>query len=109
MFEVAMLRVFCVALCLAYIGLSPVVGSAQAGGRTQTDLQLVNDNNDVIIQSQSRRQRQPGVRPQRYYCVIPPSGTRNGGAEASCPASPGRVGGSCRCANATGSGILQTY
>ncbi|EHS53154.1 hypothetical protein PDO_4385 [Rhizobium sp. PDO1-076] len=104
-----MLRAFRLALCLACLGLSSVAGVAQAASRTQADLQLVNDNGDVIIQSQSRRQRQPGVRPQRYYCVIPPSGTRNGGAEASCPASPGRVGGSCRCANAIGSGVLQTY
>lgn len=104
-----MLRAFCVFLCLAVLNLPTVSGSAMAGSRSKADFQLVNDNQDVIIQSQSRRQRQPGVRPQRYYCVIPPSGTRNGGAEASCPTSSGRVGERCRCANATGTGTLFTY
>lgn len=68
-----MLRAFRLALCLACLGLSSVAGAAYAASRTEADLQLVNDNGDVIIQSQSRRQRQPGVRPQ-CYCVIPPSG-----------------------------------
>lgn len=107
MFEVAMLRQFCVVICLAVIGFVPAVQAGQPS--VSTELQLVNDSNDVIIQSQSKRQRQPGVRPQRYYCVIAPSGTRNAGSQASCPANPGRVGGRCRCANATGTGTLYTY
>ncbi len=65
------------------------------------------DNGNVIIESQSgSKPYQPGVRPQRYFCVIEPPDSADTSMMYSCPASPGRVGGRCRCPNTVGSGTL---
>lgn len=107
-----MLRVFCVAIGLMMATLSAHAGpvSAVSGPSSKATIVFVdsNDDNDVI-QSESKRPRQPNVRPQRYICVVDQSGSIGGGGQAQCPAKPGRVGGRCRCANVTGSGTLYTY
>lgn len=51
----------------------------------------------------------PGVRPQRYVCVIDPPASARTDQKYSCPAAPGRVGGRCRCSNTVGSGTLLSY
>jgi hypothetical protein len=107
-----MLRVFCVAIGLVMAAVSAHAGSlpAQDGQPAKAGLIFVdsNDDNDVI-QSESKRPNQPYVRPQRYICVIDQSGSIGGTGQAQCPSKPGRVGGKCRCANVTGSGTLYTY
>ncbi len=98
------MKISAVGLALAWIvtaaaalePLTAAVAFAQSGG--------------TIVNSQSNRQRpQPGVRPQRYYCVIDPPASAKSDGQYTCPAQPGRVGGRCRCANVTGSGTLYTY
>lgn len=107
-----MLRVFCVAIGLMMATLSAQAGAVPAlsGPSSKAAVIFVDstDNNDVIIQSESKRPRQPYVRPQRYMCVVDQSGI-GGTGQAQCPAKAGRVGGKCRCANVTGSGTLYTY
>lgn len=107
-----MLRVFCVAIGLMMAALSAHAGPVlpASGPLSKATIIFVdsNDDND-IIQSESNRPRQPYVRPQRYVCVIDQSDMIGGTGQAQCPAKPGRVGGRCRCANATGSGTLYTY
>lgn len=62
---------------------------------------------DVIVESQSNRNAPtPGMRPQRFFCVIQPPDSADTSMMYSCPAKPGRVGGRCRCPNTTGSGTL---
>lgn len=50
-----------------------------------------------------------GVRPARYVCVIKPPASDKQAGRYSCPARAGRVGESCRCQNAVGSGRLVQY
>ncbi|MBV2185907.1 MAG: hypothetical protein KUL88_15355 [Rhizobium sp.] len=65
------------------------------------------DSDDVIIESHSNRNPPPpGVRPQRFFCVIQPPDSAETSMMYSCPASPGRVGGRCRCSGMVGSGTL---
>ena len=65
------------------------------------------DSDDVIIESDSNRNPPPpGVRPQRFFCVIQPPDSAETSMMYSCPASPGRVGGRCRCSGMVGSGTL---
>lgn len=62
---------------------------------------------DVIVESGANRNPPPpGMRPQRFFCVIQPPDSADTSMMYSCPAKPGRVGGRCRCANTTGSGTL---
>ncbi|PYB77235.1 MULTISPECIES: hypothetical protein [Rhizobium] len=107
-----MLRVFCVAIGLMMATLSAHAGPVPAVSGPTAKAAVVfvdsNDDND-ILQSESKRPRQPYVRPQRYVCVVDQSDMIGGTGQAQCPARPGRVGGSCRCANVTGSGTLYTY
>ncbi|MDH4441916.1 MAG: hypothetical protein QE284_16215 [Rhizobium sp.] len=107
-----MLRVFCVAIGLMMAAISAHAGpvSIVSGPSSRADVIFIdsNDDNDVI-QSESKRPRQPYVRPQRYMCVVDQSGSIGGTGQAQCPSKPGRVGGKCRCANVTGSGTLYTY
>jgi hypothetical protein len=111
-FEVFMLRVFCVAIGLMMATLSAHAGPMHAVTEQFGSAKLIlidsNDDNDVI-QSESKRPRQNYVRPQRYICVVDQSGSIGGGGQVSCPAKSGRVGGRCRCDNVTGSGKLLTY
>jgi hypothetical protein len=106
-----MLRVFCVAIGLMMATLSAHAGPVPAVSGASSKAAIIfvdsNDDND-IIQSESKRPRQPYVRPQRYICVVDQSGI-GGSGQAQCPAKSGRVGGKCRCANVTGSGTLYTY
>jgi hypothetical protein len=106
LFEVSMLRLFCVALSLLFI-VQPSLAGTQVSG--QAPLVLVNDSNDVISETQNTPRQTQRVRPQRYVCVVDQSGSVGGGGQVSCPAQAGRVGGRCRCANVTGSGTLLTY
>lgn len=107
-----MLRVFCVAIGLVMATVSAQAGPAPATLEQSHRAGVIfvdsNDDNDVI-QSESKRPRQPYVRPQRYMCVVDQSGSIGGTGQAQCPAKAGRVGGKCRCANVTGSGTLYTY
>ncbi|GEO84099.1 MULTISPECIES: hypothetical protein [Alphaproteobacteria] len=65
------------------------------------------DSDNVIVESQSNRAPPPpGVRPQRFFCVIQPPDSAETSMMYSCPASPGRVGGRCRCSGMVGSGTL---
>lgn len=101
-----MLRLFCVALSLF---LSVTVSHADTMSVGGAAVFQINDSNDVISETQSTPRQNTRVRPQRYVCVVDQSGSVGGGGQVSCPASPGRVGGRCRCANVTGSGTLLTY
>jgi hypothetical protein len=107
-----MLRVFCVAIGLMMATLSVHAGPVPelSGQSSKAAIVFVNSNDDNdVIQIESKRPRQPYVRPQRYICVVDRSGSIGGGGQAQCPAKSGRVGGKCRCANVTGSGTLHTY
>ena len=65
------------------------------------------DSDNVIVESHSNRNPPPpGVRPQRFFCVIQPPDSAETSMMYSCPASPGRVGGRCRCSGMVGSGTL---
>ncbi|MBW8301388.1 MAG: hypothetical protein K0M60_17470 [Hydrogenophaga sp.] len=65
------------------------------------------DSDDVIVESHSNRNPPPpGVRPQRFFCVIQPPDSAETSMMYSCPANPGRVGGRCRCSGMVGSGTL---
>ncbi|MFD1746666.1 hypothetical protein ACFSE1_14425 [Rhizobium helianthi] len=44
---------------------------------------------------------------QRYVCVVPPPRSADQQYPNVCRAPEGRVGGSCRCPNVTGTGTLQ--
>ncbi|MCM2294535.1 hypothetical protein NAC44_19590 [Allorhizobium sp. BGMRC 0089] len=57
----------------------------------------------------TRQPGEPPVRPTRYYCVIKPPPSEHDVAFYSCPKPPGRVGETCRCDNAVGSGRLRAY
>jgi hypothetical protein len=61
----------------------------------------------TLIQDSTRSRtddRQP--RPQRYVCVVQPAQSDNRSRPYVCRAEAGRVGGTCRCNNVTGSGRL---
>lgn len=45
-------------------------------------------------------------RPQRYVCVVPPRQSDDRNRPYVCRADAGRVGGTCRCDNVTGTGRL---
>ncbi len=84
--------------------------AAHAGqGLTGDTLHLAQNNNTIIESDSARPMRQPGVRPQRFYCVIDPPDSAQTDMKYSCPASPGRVGGRCRCSGVVGTGTLYTY
>ncbi|BCH53471.1 hypothetical protein ACQZ61_10845 [Agrobacterium vitis] len=75
-------------------------------------IQLAQAQPDTInrnIPQQGGPQQGGNVRPPRYVCIIKPPASDAGAGRYSCPASPGRVGESCRCANAVGSGKLRQY
>lgn len=87
-------------LVAAALALSTAASAHAAPQNPWTDgLQLAQSEG---VNSQSGHQdRRTKPRPPRYVCVLD-----NGG---SCPASPGRVGGRCRCPNQTGGGQLTSY
>ena len=61
----------------------------------------------TLIQDNSRSRtddRRP--RPQRYVCVVQPAQSDNRNRPYVCRADAGRVGGTCRCGNVTGTGRL---
>ncbi|MGV2127568.1 hypothetical protein ACQZ4Q_13445 [Agrobacterium vitis] len=70
-------------------------------------VQLVQAQPDTI--NRNLPQQGGNVRPPRYVCIIKPPASDAGAGRYSCPASPGRVGESCRCANVVGSGKLRQY
>ncbi|MVA26010.1 hypothetical protein V6582_06635 [Agrobacterium vitis] len=75
-------------------------------------VQLAQAQPDTInrnIPQQGGPQQGGNIRPPRYVCIIKPPASDAGAGRYSCPASPGRVGESCRCANAVGSGKLRQY
>lgn len=86
-----------------------VVTDAHAMDQTvsHAPIQLAQAQPDVI----NRNLPAPGqgVRPPRYICIIKPPPSDAEAGRYSCPASPGRVGGSCRCPNTVGSGKLRQY
>ncbi|MCO6177315.1 hypothetical protein [Ciceribacter sp. RN22] len=96
-------------LCLAF---ALTAGTALPGQVTTGDglLHLVQDNGSGTINSESNKPAPPpGMRPQRFYCVIDPPASAETDDKWSCPARPGRVGGRCRCAGMVGSGTLYAY
>ncbi|QLF69606.1 hypothetical protein FE840_008655 [Peteryoungia desertarenae] len=96
-------------LAIAFVLAIAPLTATPVSAANQSSIQLA--SGDVIIGGENTRviRREPGVRPQRYYCVIEPSAFDNPNGNYSCPARPGRVGGTCRCPNVTGSGTLYTY
>ena len=52
------------------------------------------------------RSNQRPLRPSRYVCVVPPRESDNRNRPYICRAQEGRVGGTCRCDNVTGTGRL---
>jgi hypothetical protein len=52
------------------------------------------------------RTNQRPVRPSRYVCVVPARESDNRNRPYVCRAQEGRVGGTCRCDNVTGTGRL---
>ncbi|MVA57560.1 hypothetical protein [Agrobacterium vitis] len=75
-------------------------------------IQLAQAQPDTInrnIPQQGGPQQGGNVRPPRYVCIIKPPASDASAGRYSCPAGPGRVGESCRCANAVGSGKLRQY
>lgn len=91
-----MLKYF-VAAALAF----STAASAHAAPQTPwaDGVEMAQSSNVIVRPANQGDRSKP--RPPRYFCVLD-----NGG---SCPASPGRVGGRCRCPNQTGGGQLTSY
>ncbi|MGV8936347.1 MAG: hypothetical protein ACOH2J_04440 [Allorhizobium sp.] len=97
------MRVFAIAMMMVFWAAAPGHAGEVAASR---GIELAQAN-DTIIESQSgSTRRQPGVRPQRFFCVVPPPASAKSDYDYSCPASPGRVGGKCRCSGMVGTGTL---
>lgn len=94
---------FIAALCAA-----PAGHAGQATGDGSYQLAEVIYGGDVSTQS-GKKNPVPGMRPQRFVCVIDPPDSAKADYKYSCPAKPGRVGGSCRCSGTVGSGTLLSY
>jgi hypothetical protein len=63
----------------------------------------------TLIQSQQSLSEQTDRRDrhrQRYVCVVPPRQSDDRTRPYICRADEGRVGGTCRCSNVTGTGRL---
>ncbi len=88
-------------LMLALMGTAPAISAGQAP--QSNGIQLA--QGDVDVDTRSPR-RQPGQRPQRFFCVVQPPASAKSNYDYSCPASPGRVGGKCRCSGMVGTGTL---
>lgn len=96
------MRILVIAAMMALVATAGHAGQAPAAG----SLELA-QSNDTTIESRSRTiTRQPGVRPQRFFCVVPPPASAKVDFDYSCPAPPGRVGGKCRCSGMVGTGTL---
>lgn len=95
------MRVRMSGMALLFVGMMSVAAEPLIG-----DVPALAQSGDVIIESQSNRAPRPGMRPQRFFCVIQPPDSADTSMMYSCPAKPGRVGGRCRCPNTTGSGTL---
>ena len=82
-------------------------GHAAEGAFSPVPFEIAQAQPDVI----NRNLPAPGqgMRPPRYVCIIRPPSSDAGAGRYSCPASPGRVGESCRCPNTVGSGKLRQY
>ncbi|MCF1473132.1 hypothetical protein FS763_14410 [Agrobacterium vitis] len=103
-------------IAMAMIAAVPAAHAADwpgpAPSTTAPLIQLAQAQPDTInrnIPQQGGPQQGGNVRPPRYVCIIKPPASDAGAGRYSCPASPGRVGESCRCANAVGSGKLRQY
>ncbi|MCM2440796.1 hypothetical protein HGO34_13835 [Agrobacterium vitis] len=103
-------------IAIAMIAAAPAAHAADRPGTEPSTrvplLQLAQAQPDTInrnIPQQGGPQQGGNVRPPRYVCIIKPPASDAGAGRYSCPASPGRVGESCRCANAVGSGKLRQY
>ncbi|MCF1460293.1 hypothetical protein FS827_03065 [Agrobacterium vitis] len=103
-------------IAMAMIAAAPAAHAADwpgpAPSTTAPLIQLAQAQPDTInrnIPQQGGPQQGGYVRPPRYVCIIKPPASDAGAGRYSCPASPGRVGESCRCANAVGSGKLRQY
>ncbi|MCF1434749.1 hypothetical protein GOZ97_18475 [Agrobacterium vitis] len=98
-------------IAMAMIAAAPAAHAADRPGTEPSTaaplLQLAQAQPDTI--NRNIPQQGGNVRPPRYVCIIKPPASDAGAGRYSCPASPGRVGGSCRCANAVGSGKLRQY
>lgn len=76
----------------------PAFGGAQAAPQSLWDKGAIVMAQGGIETQSGKPDRRDRPRPQRYYCILD--------SGSSCPASPGRVGGRCRCPNQTGGGQL---
>ncbi|MBF2717006.1 hypothetical protein [Agrobacterium vitis] len=98
-------------IAMAMIAAAPAAHAADwpgpAPSTTAPLLQLAQAQPDTI--NRNIPQQGSNVRPPRYVCIIKPPASDAGAGRYSCPASAGRVGESCRCANAVGSGKLRQY
>ncbi|ACM35699.1 MULTISPECIES: hypothetical protein [Rhizobium/Agrobacterium group] len=98
-------------IAMAMIAAAPAAHAADWPGPARSTtaplLQLAQAQPDTI--NRNIPQQGGNVRPPRYVCIIKPPASDAGAGRYSCPASPGRVGESCRCANAVGSGKLRQY
>ncbi|WP_429940891.1 hypothetical protein ACQY1G_11345 [Agrobacterium vitis] len=104
-----MMRGLLIAMVLS---MGAVNGYAAEGSFSKPLVQLAQAQPDTTnrnIPQQGGPQQGGNVRPPRYVCIIKPPASDAGAGRYSCPASPGRVGESCRCANAVGSGKLRQY
>jgi hypothetical protein len=79
--------------------------TASAGGfsavATDAPMSLVQYNGSINSRTNDRPPR-----PQRYVCVVQPRQSDNRTRPYVCRAESGRVGGTCRCDNVTGTGRL---
>jgi hypothetical protein len=62
---------------------------------------LIQSQQSLSEQTDRRNQRR-----QRYVCVVPPRQSDDRTRPYVCRADEGRVGGTCRCSNVTGTGRL---
>jgi hypothetical protein len=82
--------------------------AATAGGfstiAADAPMSLAQYSGDSRTRTDDRPVRPP--RPQRYVCVVQPRQSDDRNRPYVCRADSGRVGGTCRCDNVTGTGRL---
>jgi hypothetical protein len=88
-------------LALLFVGLMSVAGEPLLAG-----MEAFAQSDDTTVESQATRKYVPGVRPQRFFCLIQPPESADVKGLYSCPSKPGRVGGRCRCSGVVGNGTL---
>jgi hypothetical protein len=79
----------------------PAFSASATGANARITLIQSQQSRDLIDQTDRRDRRR-----QRYVCVVQPRQSDDRNRPYVCRADEGRVGGTCRCSNVTGTGRL---